>query len=357
MRLFIFIYMNIGLREKYVCTLPFHYTEISDNSQWLCCPSWLPEDILETDNYKDNWYSEKSDKIRESMLDGSYKYCDSKQCPYLSSLDNGKVTTPQFMEKSKFLKSNFMTPEPAVINMGFDTSCNLQCPSCRLNFVNLKGEDRARVNRTIDKISDEIGSTLHTMVLCGAADPFFSKSFFNFMANFDETKFPALKLIHLHTNANLWTPRNWERISKVHKYIKTCEISIDAATKDTYENKVRLRGKWDKLMDNLEFISSIPTLKRLRFSFVTQAMNYKEMYPFYELIQNITQGKGKKVEVLYNGIVDWGAYPSKEDFLKEEIHNPEHPEYPEFLKELDKIKTLNVYHNFGHIIPRVKTML
>lgn len=344
-------------RKKYVCTLPFTYTEVSDNSQWLCCPSWLPEDIYETDNFKDNWYSEKSNKIRESMLDGSYKYCDAKQCPYLSALDSGRVSKTQFMEKSKFLQSEIATPKPRIINMGFDTSCNLQCPSCRLNFVNLKGEDRERVNLTLDKVSDELGSTLDTIVLCGAADPFFSKSFFNFMVNFDKKKYPVLRRIHLHTNANLWTPRNWERISKVHKYIKSCEISIDAATKETYENEVRLRGNWDKLMDNLEFITSIPTLKRIRFSFVTQARNYKEILPFYEMIQEITKGKGKRIEILYNAITDWGAYPTKEDFLKEEIHNPDHPLYEDFLQEIKKIQNLDVYHNFGHIIPKVKSLI
>lgn len=344
-------------RKKYVCTLPFTYTEVSDNSQWLCCPSWLPEDIYETDNFKDNWYSEKSNKIRESMLDGSYKYCDSKQCPYLSALDSGRVSHTQFMEKSKFLQSEIADPKPRIINMGFDTSCNLQCPSCRLNFVNLKGEDRERVNITLDKVSDELGSTLDTIVLCGAADPFFSKSFFNFMVNFDKQKYPVLRRIHLHTNANLWTPRNWERISKVHKYIKSCEISIDAATKETYENEVRLRGNWDKLMDNLEFITTIPTLKRIRFSFVTQTRNYKEILPFYEMIQNLTKGKGKKIEILYNAITDWGAYPTKEDFLKEEIHNPNHPLYEDFLEEIKKIQNLDVYHNFGHIIPKVKSLI
>lgn len=338
-------------RKKYVCIYPFRYTEISNKAQWLCCPAWLPVNIYETDNYRDNWYSEKAQKVRESVLDGSYKYCDAKQCPYLSDLDAGKVNPNHFVEKSTFEKS--FKVAPGIVNMGFDTSCNLQCPSCRLNYMNLVGEDRARVNRTINKISEEIGETLDSMILCGAADPFFSKSFFNFMMNFDKSKFPKLKNIHLLTNGTLWTPKNWDKLKKVHKYVKTCEISIDAATKDTYENKVRLRGDWDKLMNNIKFILTIKNLKKIRFSFVTQAKNYTEMLQFYHLIMYLTKGSNKKVEVLYNAIVDWGSYPTKEDFLKEEIHNPDHPEYPEFVKELDKIRNLNnVYHNFHHIVKR-----
>jgi hypothetical protein len=349
--------MENDLRKKYVCTLPFTYTEISDNSQWLCCPSWLPQDIKETDNYKDNWYSDKSNKIRESILDGSYKYCDSKQCPYLSMLDRGVKNIPQFVEKGNFLKSDLSIPSPKIINFGFDTSCNLQCPSCRLNFINLKGEDRTRVNKMIKQISENMGDTITIMTLCGAADPFFSKSFFNFMREFDDSLFPKLTHIHLHTNANLWTPSNWERISKVHKYVKTCEISIDAATKDTYENKVRIKGDWDKLINNINFIVNIPNLKRIRFSFVVQKRNYKEMYSFYEMITNLTKGKNKKIEILYNAITDWGAYPTKELFLEEEIHNPNHPMYDDFLIELERIRNLNVYHNFSHIIPRQPSLI
>ena len=32
----------------------------------------------------------------------------------------------------------------------------------------------------------------------------------------------------------------WDSMPNVHKYVKSCEISIDAGTKDTYENKTRL---------------------------------------------------------------------------------------------------------------------
>jgi len=347
----------VDLRKKYICNYPFTYTEVSDDSQWLCCPSWLPENIKENEDYKSNWYSEKSNKIRESILDGSYKYCDSKKCPYLAALDKGITNERVFTPKENFDQSQLSDPKPRIINMGFDLSCNLQCPSCRLNFMNLKGKQRDRVNTIMGDITSQIGDNIETMILCGGAEPFFSKTFFNFMKNFDSSNYPNLRHIHLHTNANLWTEDNWLKIEKVHKYIKSCEISIDAATKETYENEVRLRGNWDKLINNLNFIVKIPSIRRLRFSFVVQTKNYKEMYQFYELITDLTKDSGKRIEILFNGISDWGAYPTKEDFLKEEIHNPIHPLYDDFLNELEKIKNLNVHHTFHHIVQRDITLI
>lgn len=340
--------MSKELRKKYVCMFPFSYSEISENHQWLCCPSWLREDIKESEDYGKNWYSDKSNKIRESILDGSYKYCDAKQCPYLSELDNGRVSN-KFIPRDQFETSRLATPEPRTITFGWDPSCNLQCPSCRLNFVNYKGELRDKVDVTIDNVSDTIGKYIENITLCGAGDPFFSKSYVNFMKNFDSSKFPKLKKIHIHTNANLWTPKLWKQIKKVHKYISSCEISIDAATKDTYENKVRLRGDWDLLQSNLQFISKIPSINVMRFSFVVQQKNYTEMRMFYEMITNLMRGKNKKYEIYFNAITDWGAYPTKELFEQEEIHNPNHPEYEEFVKELKKVTRAGVIHNFHHI--------
>jgi hypothetical protein len=43
----------------------------------------------------------------------------------------------------------------------------------------------------------------------------------------------------------------WDSMSNIHAYVKTCEISIDAATKETYE-KLRLGGRWDKIIEGLE---------------------------------------------------------------------------------------------------------
>ena len=349
--------MNKELRKKYFCTMPFKYTEISDNSQWLCCPSWMPTNIKESENYKENWHSKTSENLRKSVLDGSYRYCDSVQCPYLANLDAGKVSKPFLPREGAEDLPIVKTPKPSVVTFGWDPSCNLQCPSCRLEFVNLKNELRQKVDNTVDNVTETMGKDIRSITLCGAGDPFFSKSYVRFMKNFDVTKYPSLRNIHLHTNAVLWTKKLWESIPKVHPYINSCEISIDAATKDTYENQVRIRGDWDKLMNNLQYIKNIPTLKQIRFSFVTQQRNYKEMKPFYEMITGIMKGTGKKYEILFNGITDWGAYSTREQFLKEEVHKPHHPEFNEFKEHLSEVIDLPIIHNFHHIMTKKRSAI
>ena len=41
-------------------------------------------------------------------------------------------------------------------------------------------------------------------------------------------------------------------MGRISKFVKSAEISVDAATKETYE-KVRLGGKWEDIQTNPKF--------------------------------------------------------------------------------------------------------
>ena len=121
-------------------------------------------------------------------------------------------------------------------------------------------------------------------------------------------------------------------MKNVWPYVKSCEISIDAATKDTYENKVRINGNWDELIDNLKFIATIPKLRKIKTSFVVQKHNYKEMVLFKDLM---TQMFGNRANIFFGKITNWGTY-TDEEFKDQQIWSEDHPDYEEFIKVLNK---------------------
>jgi len=170
--------------------------------------------------------------------------------------------------------------------------------------------------------------------MSGYGDPFYSAAFFDFLVNFDNTLFPKLSKIHLHTNAILWNKSNWEKIKKAHSYIKTAEISIDAATEQTYKI-VRKGGKWDLLLRNLEFINKIPDLTQITFSFVIQKQNYHEIYDFYKLIKGIV--RDKEIFFLYYSIQDWGIL-TPEDYQSMKVWDKSHSDYTEFFNVVEKLR-------------------
>lgn len=338
--------MSQGLDKKdWICTQPFNFAEIFDHTMYMCCPQWLPDNLGNPNNISDNWYSEKANKIRESILDGSYKFCNENKCPKLIGLKEGK--TFGFIPRSEFIQNQdeYINSPIKSVKFNFDQSCNLQCPSCRTHKINYEGEKRARTEELIQNIEDQMAEGLERIETSGSGDPFFSRTFRKWLMTFDLSKYPNLKHIHLHTNGTLWNKSNWERMQKIHPFVKSCEISVDAANKDTYENKTRIGGKWEDIVQNLHYISKIEHLQDVVLSFVVQYDNYKEMYDFYHFGRDIFLDAGKNFNIFFNRVANWGTF-TQEQFKHVDISNPEHPEYEDFLKEYSRVANLpNIHHN------------
>jgi sulfatase maturation enzyme AslB (radical SAM superfamily) len=334
----------INLKD-YVCVAPFEYLEVTNHGGiYGCCPGWMPKKLSELENVASVWKSDALKDVQESMLDGSYKYCSTEHCPALNQLVNkGIVNTGFFTPKEKFKKSNYKGPR--TINYAFDKSCNLSCPSCRTEKIMANPKEIEKIEWVMNEIETAYGDSLQRLYLSGTADPFASKSFRKLLTNFDKKKYPKVYDIQLHTNALLFNEQMWNDIKDTQRYIKTIEISIDAATKETYEI-VRRGGDWDVLMDNLKFISTLP-ITDITLSMVVQNNNYMEMEDFYKLMTSIFKKNGK---VFFKKITNWNTFSDAEFKLKE-IHNPLHPEFNMFLLQLQKINNkFNSVHNFHDII-------
>lgn len=351
--------------KNYICAVPFTSLEIHDHRRFLCCASWLTKFLPEDTKPYEAWNSEEANDIRDSILDGSYRYCDNNHCPYIHQLktfgDVGRIKpiyhkddlSPDLKLKIEQHKQGKLT-SPQIVQFSMDRSCNLECPSCRLEMIIADSKKIKKVKQDIQDIEDAYGSEVNTLYITGSGDPFVSVGFRDFLRNFDKTKWPKLKSIHLHTNATRWNKEMWESMPNVHKYVKSCEISIDAGTKETYETKTRINGNWDVLIENLKYISTIPRINRVKTSFVVQQKNYREMKLFYDLMYSIF---GNKADIYYNKITNWGTF-TEEEFLLEQIWNESHPEYNEFIKEVNSfLPNNNCWGNLQEFITPVKSLI
>lgn len=332
------------LKQDYICAVPFNSLEIHDHKRFLCCASWLTKYLPDDSSPSEAWNSKEANDIRDSILDGSYRYCDEMHCPFLRQLQyfgEGKGRTKPLFHKSEIpapLQDQINRHQQGTLNapesvqFSFDRTCNLQCPSCRIELFTANRKKIEEVEATIEQIENEFSENIKILYITGSGDPFVSVGFRKFLRNFDPKKYPKLERIHLHTNATMWTKEMWDSMPNIHKYVKSCEISIDAATKDTYENKTRIGGDWDKLMNNLKFINTIPNLKYIKTSFVVQWLNYREMPIFYKLMKEIF---GHKSKVYYGKITNWGTF-TEDEFKEHEIWNPNHPEYGEFVEIVNR---------------------
>ena len=331
-------------KKDYVCLQPFDFTEFFDYKTFMCCPNWLPHDLGDPIDIANIWNSDLANKIRESMLDGSYNYCIESRCPKLTGLKEGK--SEGFMAKNEFLKvkEKYDQPVPKSVKFNFDQSCNLQCPTCRLEKINYEGDQRDRTEQILESIETHLAENLEHIECTGSGDPFFSRTFRKWMMDFDPSIYPNLKSIHLHTNGTLWNESNWSRMGKISKFVKSAEISVDAATEETYK-LTRLGGKWEDVQTNLRYIATIPSIEYLTLSFVVQDTNYEEMEMFYKMTEDIFDDTRINWMVFFNRIVNWGTF-SDGTFKLKDVGDPEHPNYNDMVKIYKKLPVTNkVRHN------------
>ena len=336
--------------QKYICSNPFNYTELTEYSQHMCCNEWMSLNIKTNGNLHDNWNSEKAISARQSMLDGSFKYCSTDKCPHLNEVvHRDRPSGPVKRRTDTLVKKLTEQKLPSSMKVVFDSACNLACPSCRKDFIRNDEYITKRSKGILADVEKSYGESLEFISMSGYGDPFYSEALFEWLCNFDKSKYPKMKNIHLHTNGMLWNERNWNKIKLAQPYIKSAEISIDAAKADTYHS-VRKGGKWDLLLKNLEFINTLTQIDNIIISFVIQNDNYKEIVAFYQLMDSIFKNKNN-ITIQYYKILNWGSLSDK-NFKEKAVWHTDHPNFYDLLgqiKVLDSFNDSRVVHSLHGI--------
>ena len=122
--------------KELLCHMPFTYAEVRRHGTVnICCPQWNPAEIgnVLTDDLCDIWLGEKANIIRNTILDGSYSYCNSETCPNIQNWQTGGLWDNTESNQTELFQSIRQTPSH--VHLVIDHSCNLQCPSCRTDKI------------------------------------------------------------------------------------------------------------------------------------------------------------------------------------------------------------------------------
>ena len=350
-----------NILNDYVCLSPFEYIDIQDKHDFVCCPSWCPTNIRRDKGI--DWHSSPAIEIRKSVLDGTYSHCSHDICPSINLLKNTGEKPHNFLTKKEFAeKYNIEKPEdvyrfdsgPEEVLFGWDRSCNLKCPSCRVNLIANdpeNSEQHSEKVRLMKLVEKRLGPNLRKILVTGSGDPFYSNLYRDWLINFNKDMYPKLEEIQVITNGKMLTEKMWSKLNAA-PYIKLIEISIDAGTKETYENITRINGKWDLLLDNLRFLNTLTTVDKIIVSMVVSELNYKEMHTFYKLMSTIFTNFQKHLHINFRQHVYWGTGKYTEhEVEKMQVFKKGHPEYLDFINEVKKIDGKpNSSHNFNHLL-------
>jgi pyruvate-formate lyase-activating enzyme len=324
--------------RKLFCSRPFTHLEVSTKpergSAFMCCPSWLPKSIgnLAQSSLEDVWNGAAARSIRRSILDGSFRHC-APVCPFLQTktgfVQYADEVVDQEMQRVVRDGPEVLPHGPRVVGAAFDWSCNLSCPTCRSRHI-IEREAEDEIIALQEKLTAETFKDLRMLYITGSGDAFGSPYFLSWLRRMRLAEFAEMR-IHLHTNAQLWTPRIWQKIpADVRERVASAEISIDAARETTYLQN-RRGGDWQRLLDNLAFISTLRSagpLSWVKIHMVVQENNFEEMPQFVEL------GKRFGFDAVYfSRLLDWEVL-SKAEIEARSVHKAGHPRHAEFLRVL-----------------------
>jgi MoaA/NifB/PqqE/SkfB family radical SAM enzyme len=326
--------------KQWFCSKPFQWFEVTHlhtrGEVYVCCPSWLDTPIgnLQYQSVEEIWNGEKAQEIRRSILDGSFKYCSASRCAFLQTLSGPVENIEDVKDESlqEIIKNGLtvLPYGPRDIICTYDRSCNLSCPSCRTEII-VESRDKQEILDIQSKLQNGALKDAHLLYITGSGDPFGSPFFRKWLQTMKPEDMPSLREIRLHTNAQLWTPAMWDSLPEdIWPFIKSTEISIDAASPETYAIN-RRGGTFAKLLENLEFIGTLRKngpLESVTISMVVQANNFREMPDFVRLGQRFS------FDVVYfSQLVNWGTFSDKE-FSRRAVHLPGHPRHAEFVRLL-----------------------
>jgi len=294
-------------KSQFLCPSPFIYIVIIGdkvfNCQWLSKPIGTIDDDIE-----EIWNGPVAHEIRQSILNGSYKFCKDT-CPRLCQLPK----TTWMLRKDEIVDPFYLTMSgPQHMHLDTNRACNLHCPACRVERIT---KDKRRECVREKEILTQIADKLEVVSVCGSGEPF--------IAYMDVIEFLSTKDVKIKLATNgLLLKKHWH---KVKNKVTEIQISIDAATPETYAKN--RGGDWELLHENLQFAYDLLAQKKIEylcFVMVVQQNNWREMKQFVEMSHRY----GARAQ--FDRLMNWGTF-TPEQYRSLDVVDKDHPEHEQLV--------------------------
>lgn len=288
-----------GRPRRVRCLNPFRWLEVSDRGEVTpCCSPWFKGNLgnVNEQSMEEIWNGPAFREAREAMYEGGkwQKFCNAETCPQIYNdtwvkVDEITPETPDSVPITAQMLDDVregrtvMTDGPAQIGLSCDPRCNLRCIMC--STLTNPNRDGSSLRASIEGLKAFL-PTVRRLKMMGDGEVFAVPESRDFLLNFDQEAYPDASFL-IHTNGILLTPSMWDRIG--HIKIDWMVVSMDGATKETYE-KIRVGGKWERLMSNLEFLAGKyreGAIRELHINMCVMKSNHHELVAFAELGERV----------------------------------------------------------------------
>lgn len=285
---------------------------------WSC--SWLDENwnignILEQD-IDDILQSDTLRKLRESILDGSFRYCDTHKCTYLA---NNLLPDLTMEEIAKITSQKY----PSKFNLSYDETCNHACPSCRKKFFMGSREYYEKVELITNKMMPYFNRA-EELSVDGRGEVFAAEHMLRILEKLEPER-KNFKL-YIETNGSLLDDKHWSRIKHLERYNIVATVTVNSFHDSTYRYLNGYSNHVEQVIRNLHYIKQLRkknAINKLTIAMVVQEANFRELPEYVE--RCITEFGADEVEL--RGIMKFTI--DEDEFWFKDVFNPAHPCYRE----------------------------
>src|SRR5262249_3504471 len=133
--------------------------------------------------------------IRQSVLDGSFRFCDHVKCPWISGDLLPRKDAVEGINARRAIETGQLEFErPSYVFLAFDASCNLSCPSCRLRVITEKGSIQIEKEELIESSIVPLLRTADRLNINPAGEVFVSRPLRGLLSTLNRRDFPNLRI-------------------------------------------------------------------------------------------------------------------------------------------------------------------
>lgn len=308
--------------KTFICNHPFTFIEIQKNGEcYPCCCGWTNNysfGNIYKQSFDKVWNSERAKKFRESILDGTYKFCDLQRCTHY-----GK----KFFEVTKEY-NNIVEEYPLKVHLGTEDQCNVRCVMCRDVRKYTSLEDTNNLDSMIETKFLPLLKNCENLTTNVLGEALASKHSRKLLKRAIEV-YPNIK-IRLITNGLICNEKVLNEAGILDN-LYSVTVSVHATTKKTYDKIVK-DSNFDEVMKNIKWLAKLKEEKKLSYLclvFVISQINYKEVIDFAKMCKNLNV----RMEILK--LYNFGTEMCK-NFDKLAVFEKSHPEYNHFVKVMNE---------------------
>lgn len=263
-----------------VCQRGWEYAQISDETGMVEICSWAtanyqPIGSLSNNSMYEIWHGEKAEKFRDSLRDGSYRYCEKQRCPWMA---NGTL-------EDHMREYDEVTEYPMDLSLSYERACNYRCTCCADSETcgAARSKDALKIQKKIESELDLFQGSVTTFSANGRGELFASPSIIRRIQNWKpNAPIKDIRVI-LESNGSLFNEANWKKIANLGKYDLKVTITVMSFEESAYRFLSGTSMSIHNLIDNLHFISRLRDsgeINCFEIGTVIQERNFREMPEF-----------------------------------------------------------------------------